>query len=63
MSLPSGICWASVTHDEAIMISVGATIVPGEAPKLSFQVDPAHNKASGTGAVEWGRTVWNNMLG
>lgn len=61
--LPAGLCWASVTHDEAIMISVGATLSPGEPPKLSFQVDPAHNKASGQGAVEWGRTVWNNMLG
>jgi NADH dehydrogenase FAD-containing subunit len=63
VSLPAGLCWASVTHDEAIMISVGATVVPGEAPKLSFQVDPAHNRASGQGAVEWGRTVWHNMLG
>ncbi|MBX3635201.1 MAG: NAD(P)/FAD-dependent oxidoreductase [Rubrivivax sp.] len=63
VSLPAGICWASVTHDEAIMISVGATIVPGEAPKLGIQVDAVHNKASGTGAVEWGRTMWNNMLG
>jgi hypothetical protein len=52
-----------VTHDQAIMINVAATIAPGEAPKLSFQVDPAHNAASGQGATEWGRMVWKNMLG
>ncbi len=63
VSLPSGICWASVTHDQAIMINVGATIVPGEAPKLSFEVDPAHNAASGKGANDWGRMMWKNMLG
>lgn len=63
VSLPSGICWASVTHDEAVMINVGATFTPGEAPKLSFQVDEVHSAASGQGAVEWGKVMWNNMLG
>jgi sulfide dehydrogenase [flavocytochrome c] flavoprotein chain len=63
VSLPSGICWASVTHDQAIMINVGASVVPGAPPKLSFQVDPAHNAASGKGAADWGRTMWNHMLG
>ncbi|MDP3085568.1 MAG: hypothetical protein Q8N44_18010, partial [Rubrivivax sp.] len=63
VALPAGLCWASVTHDEAIMISVGSTVAPGEAPKLSFQVDPKHNAASGKAAFEWGRTMWKNMLG
>jgi sulfide dehydrogenase [flavocytochrome c] flavoprotein subunit len=63
VSLPGGICWASVTHDEAIMINVGATILPGEAPKLNFQVDEVHSAASGKGATDWGRMMWNNMLG
>jgi len=62
VSLPGGICWASVTHDEAIMINVGATVIPGQAPKLNFQVDEVHSTGSGTGAVEWGRMMWNNML-
>lgn len=64
VALPGGICWASVTHDEAIMINVGGTWAPdGAPPKLNFQVDPQHNAASGRGAVDWGRTMWNNMLG
>jgi sulfide dehydrogenase [flavocytochrome c] flavoprotein chain len=63
VSLPAGLCWAATSHDKAIMISVGATIVPGEAPKMSFQVDPEANTASSQGAAEWGRTMWNNMLG
>ena len=62
VSLPGGICWANVTHDEAIMINVGATFIPGQAPKLSFQVDAVHSSGSGKGAVEWGRMMWNNML-
>lgn len=63
VSLPPGLCWANVTHDEAIMISVNSTVSPGEAPKLSFQVDPKHNAASGQAAMEWGRSMWNSMLG
>jgi NADPH-dependent 2,4-dienoyl-CoA reductase/sulfur reductase-like enzyme len=62
-ALPGGICWASVTHDEAIMISVGATVTPGAPPKMSFQIDPKHNRDSGVAAMEWGRTMWKNMLG
>jgi NADPH-dependent 2,4-dienoyl-CoA reductase/sulfur reductase-like enzyme len=62
-ALPGGICWASVTHDEAIMISVGATFAPGAPPKMGFEVDPKHNPDSGVAAMEWGRTMWNNMLG
>jgi hypothetical protein len=30
---------------------------------MSFQVDPETNAASSQGAAEWGRTMWNNMLG
>ncbi|MDP1648628.1 MAG: hypothetical protein Q8M01_10570 [Rubrivivax sp.] len=45
------------------MIGVASTVTPGEPPKLSFQVDPKHNAASGQAAVEWGRTMWKNMLG
>jgi len=62
-TLPGGICWASVTHDEAIMISVGATLSPGAPPKMGFDVDPKHNAASGAAAMEWGQTMWKNMLG
>lgn len=62
-SLPGGICWASVTHDEAIMINVGASVGAEGPPKLSFSVDPAHNAASGKGAVDWGRMMWGHMLG
>lgn len=62
-ALPGGICWASVTHDEAIMISVGATVTPGAPPKMGIDVDPKHNTASGAAAMEWGQTMWKNMLG
>ena len=62
-ALPMGICWASVTHDEAIMINVTGTIVQGQAPQLKMQVDPRHNAASGQAAFDWGRSMWNNMLG
>ena len=62
-ALPMGICWASVTHDEAIMINVTGTIVQGQAPQLKIQVDPRHNAASGQAAFDWGRSMWNNMLG
>ena len=63
VSLPPGLCWASASHDKAIMISVGATVAPGEAPKMSFQIDPEANTASSQGATAWGRTMWKNMLG
>ena len=62
-TLPAGICWAAVTHNEAIMINVSASVEAGKAPKLSFQVDPKHNLASGQGARQWGESMWNQMLG
>lgn len=62
-TLPAGICWAAVTHNEAIMINVSASVEPGQAPKLSFQVDPKHNLASGQGSQQWGESMWNQMLG
>lgn len=61
--LPPGICWAAVTHDQAIMINVVATMEPGQPPKSVFNVDPEHNAASGKGSMEWGRQMWSNMLG
>lgn len=63
VTLPAGICWAAVTHNEAIMINVSASVEAGQAPKLSFQVDPKHNLASGQGAQQWGESMWNQMLG
>lgn len=63
VALPAGICWAAVTHDQAAMINVAATLTPGQPPKLAFQVDPEHNAASGKGSMEWGRQMWGNMLG
>ncbi|WP_162910948.1 FAD-dependent oxidoreductase [Azohydromonas sediminis] len=63
VTLPAGICWAAVTHNEAIMINVAASVEPGQAPKLSFQVDPKHSLASGQGAQQWGESMWNQMLG
>jgi len=63
VSLPAGLCWASTSHDKAIMISVGASVLPGDAPKMSFQVDPEANTASSEAATGWGRTMWNHMLG
>jgi NADPH-dependent 2,4-dienoyl-CoA reductase/sulfur reductase-like enzyme len=63
VALPAGLCWAATAHDKAVMISVGASFVPGEPLKMSFQVDPEGNTASSQGAAEWGRTMWTNMLG
>jgi NADH dehydrogenase FAD-containing subunit len=63
VDLPLGICWANVTHKEAININVSATVVPGQAPKLKFTVDPQHNERSGAGAVSWGNGMWKAMLG
>jgi NADH dehydrogenase FAD-containing subunit len=63
VTLPAGICWAAVTHNEAIMINVSASVEAGQAPKLSFQVDPKHNLASGQGSQQWGESMWNQMLG
>jgi NADH dehydrogenase FAD-containing subunit len=63
VDLPLGICWANVTHKEAININVSASVVPGQAPKLKFTVDPQHNERSGAGAVSWGNGMWKAMLG
>jgi sulfide dehydrogenase [flavocytochrome c] flavoprotein chain len=62
-SLPDGICWASVTHDQAIMIHVTGTVTPGAAPVLRLKVDPRHNLDSGKAAFDWGRSIWQGMLG
>jgi NADH dehydrogenase FAD-containing subunit len=61
--LPLGICWANVTHKEAININVSSTVAPGEPPKLKFSVDPEHNARSGAAAVAWGNGMWKAMLG
>lgn len=63
VDLPLGICWANVTHKEAININVSASVAPGQAPKLKFTVDPQHNERSGAGAVSWGNGMWKAMLG
>ncbi|MBK9363186.1 MAG: NAD(P)/FAD-dependent oxidoreductase [Rubrivivax sp.] len=63
VTLPGAICWAAVTHDEAIMINVTPSVEAGQPPKLAFQVDPRHNKASGQGSLQWGDSMWNQMLG
>ena len=64
VGLPAGICWAKVSKEEAIMISVSSEVVVGQAaPKLTFNVDPQHNPASGRGTREWGLAMWNAMLG
>ncbi len=61
--LPTGICWAKVTKNEAIMINVSSSVEVGQPPKLQFSVDPQHNAASGKGAREWGESMWRMMLG
>lgn len=63
VDLPLGICWANVTHTEAININVSSTVAPGEAPKLKFTVDPEHNARSGAAAMAWGSGMWKAMLG
>lgn len=61
--LPAGICFAAVTHDRAIMINVDSAFVPGEGAKLRFHVDPAPSKESSEAAANWGRSMWQSMLG
>lgn len=61
--LPTGICWAKVTKTDAIMINVSASMEIGQPPKMSFDVDPQYNAASGKGAREWGDMMWRAMLG
>lgn len=63
IGLPSGICWAKVTKDDAIMINVSASVEVGQPPKMKFEVDPQYNSASGKGAREWGESMWRSMLG
>ncbi|MDP2092532.1 MAG: FAD/NAD(P)-binding oxidoreductase [Hydrogenophaga sp.] len=63
VDLPLGICWANVTHSEAININVSSTVSPGEPPKLKFTVDPEHNARSGAAAMSWGTGMWKAMLG
>ena len=36
---------------------------PGQPPQLKFTVDPEHNRSSGTSAMNWGRGMWQQMLG
>lgn len=62
-SLPAGVCWGKVSSTSAIMINVTGSIEVGQPPKLSYQVDPAHNANSSKGAHEWGHLMWNSMLG
>lgn len=61
--LPAGICFAAVTHDRAIMISVESSFVPGEGAKSRFHVDPAPSRESSEAAMNWGRSMWRSMLG
>ncbi|MDO9251235.1 MAG: FAD/NAD(P)-binding oxidoreductase [Hydrogenophaga sp.] len=63
VDLPLGICWANVTHKEAININVTSSVAPGEAPRLKFTVDPEHNARSGAAATSWGNGMWKAMLG
>ena len=62
-TLPNGICWAYMSRKEAIGIHVSTQWTPGAAPTLQFKVDPARSTAAGEGAMQWGRSVWNAMLG
>ncbi|MDM7943062.1 MAG: FAD/NAD(P)-binding oxidoreductase [Hydrogenophaga sp.] len=63
VDLPLGICWANVTHKEAININVSGTVVAGEPPRFKFTVDPEANARSGAAAVIWGNGMWKAMLG
>jgi len=63
VTLPSGICWGKVSRTQAIMINVSGSIEVGQPPKLSYQVDPAHNATSSKGAMDWGKMMLDSMLG
>ena len=63
MDLPLGICWANVTHKEAININVSSSVAPGKAPKLKFTVDPAPTARPGAAAMNRGAGMWKAMLG
>jgi hypothetical protein len=45
------------------MINVTASVSVGDPPKVKYQVDPAANAASSKGAMDWGKNMWNAMLG
>lgn len=62
-TLPAGICWGKVSTTQAIMINVTGNIEVGQPPKMHYQVDPVHNEKSSQGAKDWGRTMWDSMLG
>lgn len=63
VTLPAAICWGKVSTSLAININVASSISIGDPPKIRFQVDPAANAASSKGAMDWGRDMWNAMLG
>jgi NADPH-dependent 2,4-dienoyl-CoA reductase/sulfur reductase-like enzyme len=63
VTLPGAICWGKVSTSLAIMINVTSSIAVGDAPKIKYQVDPVANAGSSKGAMEWGRDMWNAMLG
>lgn len=63
VTLPAGICWGKVSRTQAIMINVSASMEVGQPPQMKYQVDPAHNAASSKGAMEWGKMMWDSMLG
>lgn len=63
VTLPAAICWGKVSRTLAIMINVSSSISIGDPPQIKFQVDPAANADSSKGAMEWGRNMWNAMLG
>lgn len=63
VGLPTGICWAKVTKNDAIMINVSASMEIGQPPKMQFNVDPQYNAESGKGAREWSESMWRAMLG
>jgi NADH dehydrogenase FAD-containing subunit len=63
VNLPAAICWGKVSRTQAIMINVTASVTVGDAPQVKYQVDPAANAASSKGAMEWGKNMWQAMLG
>lgn len=63
VTLPAAICWGKVSTSLAIMINVNASVAVGDPPKIKYQVDPAANADSSKGAMDWGRNMWNAMLG
>ncbi|HMM53680.1 MAG TPA: FAD/NAD(P)-binding oxidoreductase [Candidatus Desulfobacillus sp.] len=61
--LPTAICWGKVTTSLAVMINVTSSISVGDPPRIKFEVDPAANATASKGAADWGRDMWNAMLG